>query len=143
MLAADGNQIDYTFTVTNTGNVALSEVALSEVRFSGKGAEPTITCPAGSDTLQPGATVVCTATYRLVEADRGTAVTNTAAVTGRPPMGTAVKVASQADVPVPPKALAHTGGSITEPSQLYNWLGLISLIAAAYCFAFYRRLRRA
>lgn len=62
-----GDTITYTFTVTNTGNVTLNDVTLSGKQFSGNGPSPTITCPDTS--LEPGAQMICTATYVVTAAD--------------------------------------------------------------------------
>ncbi|MEV0190102.1 GEVED domain-containing protein [Kitasatospora purpeofusca] len=81
-----GEQITYTFTVTNTGNVTLNGVTVSETEWTGSGPAPGATCPAGP--LAPGAAVSCTALYTITQqdADRGT-LRNTATATGTPPGG--------------------------------------------------------
>ena len=59
--SAVGQMITYTYVVTNTGNTTLTgpaTVADNKV---------TVTCPAGD--LAPGATVNCTATYTITQAD--------------------------------------------------------------------------
>lgn len=76
--------VDYTFVVTNTGNVTLTRIAVVEDEFDGSGVSPTITCPLDAQTpLSPGQTVTCTAVYSLTQADvdRGT-VANLATATG-------------------------------------------------------------
>ncbi|MFI1543563.1 hypothetical protein ACH4U4_18935 [Microbacterium resistens] len=82
-----GETVTYTFTVTNTGNVTLSEVAVSEGAFSGAGQLSAVDCPADR-TLAPGAQLVCTATYTVQQADVDAgSVTNDATATGNPPQG--------------------------------------------------------
>lgn len=92
-----GEKVTYTFTATNTGNTALTQVALSEGSFTnGAGASdhldaaPTQATPAGWDgSLTPGATATWTAPYTVSAADvaAGGRLTNTASVQGLPPAG--------------------------------------------------------
>ncbi len=74
-----GDKIHYTFTVTNTGNATLTNVAVTEYNSS-------VTIDNGGviGTLAIGATVILTGTYTLTQADidAGT-FTNTASVTGK------------------------------------------------------------
>jgi uncharacterized repeat protein (TIGR01451 family) len=95
-----GDVVTYTFHVTNTGNVDLSTIAINETAFSGSPA-PTATCPA--TTLAPGASLDCTASYTVTQADvdRGS-VANSATATGSPPQGVTRPVSppSTATVPV-------------------------------------------
>jgi len=82
-----GDVITYTYAVTNTGNVSLSDVSISDVH-SGTGTLSTIT-PA-SATLAPGASQDFTATYTVTQADidAGTDITNTATANATPAGGT-------------------------------------------------------
>ncbi len=84
----------YTFTVTNTGNITLNDVVIVEGTFSGSNPPPVASCPAGAATLAPAATLVCTASYTVTQADvdQGT-VTNTATAIATTP-STAESVAS-------------------------------------------------
>ncbi|MFE4593788.1 DUF7507 domain-containing protein [Streptomyces laurentii] len=87
-----GDQVTYTYVVTNTGNTALSGLAVTDTAFSGSGTAPTVICPAA--TLAPGASVTCEATYVVTEADvQAGEVTNTATATARNPAGAAVNSA--------------------------------------------------
>ncbi|MFD0411146.1 hypothetical protein [Kitasatospora sp. NPDC127116] len=81
-----GQVLDYSYVVTNTGNVTLTGLSVTDTSFSGKGTPPVITCP--STPLEPGASITCTATYTVTQADidAGT-ITNTATATGTPPSG--------------------------------------------------------
>ncbi|MEU3572471.1 GEVED domain-containing protein [Kitasatospora sp. NPDC036755] len=83
-----GETVTYHFTVTNTGNVTLTNVAVGEGEWTGSGPAPTATCPDAAKSLAPGAQVVCTATYTVTQADadRGT-LRNTATATATPPGG--------------------------------------------------------
>ncbi|MEO9325656.1 GEVED domain-containing protein [Nocardioides sp. C4-1] len=70
-----GSTVPYSFVVTNTGNVALSSVTVTDPKVG------TVTCPAG--TLAPGASRTCTATYTLTQADvNAGSVVNNASATG-------------------------------------------------------------
>ncbi|UCR89584.1 leucine-rich repeat domain-containing protein [Mycetocola spongiae] len=63
-----GDNVDYTFTVRNTGETELSAVSVTEDAFGGAGAAPAIACPADT-TLAPGAELVCTGSYVVQQAD--------------------------------------------------------------------------
>ncbi|MGW8483239.1 DUF7507 domain-containing protein [Microbacterium sp. NPDC055903] len=98
---AVGQEITYSFLVTNTGNVTLTDVAVQEGEFSGAGELSAVLCPEDASVLAPGDQVTCTATYTVVQADvdAGT-VTNTATATGNPPSGEA-PVSPESAVAVP------------------------------------------
>jgi uncharacterized repeat protein (TIGR01451 family) len=84
-----GDQVTYSFDVTNTGNVTLTGVTVTETAFSGTGTPPVVSCLV--TTLAPGASTTCTATYTVTQADvNAEMVTNTATVSGTPPTGPAV-----------------------------------------------------
>ncbi|WP_240658638.1 DUF11 domain-containing protein [Microbacterium sp. CPCC 204701] len=95
-----GDVISYTFTVRNTGNVTLRNLAINETAFSGSGALSAITCPSGS--LAPDATIQCTATYPVTQADlTAGAVQNSATASAITPEGGSVtSPESSATVPV-------------------------------------------
>ncbi len=79
-----GDTVTYTFTVTNSGNVTISGIAVEETAFSGTGTLSAITCPV--TTLEPGQSTPCTATYTITQADMDAGqVTNTAEATGIAP----------------------------------------------------------
>ncbi|WP_154673979.1 DUF7507 domain-containing protein [Nakamurella lactea] len=80
-LAVTGDTVDYTFLVTNTGNVTLAAVGVSDSKVS------SVSCPATA--LAPGADTTCTGTYSVTDADVDAgAVLNTATAHGTPPGGT-------------------------------------------------------
>lgn len=80
--ASVGDVVTYTFTITNTGNVTLTGVTLTDPRISGAISGMPIA------SLAPGATVTRTATYALTQLDiNAGSVANTATVTGQPPVG--------------------------------------------------------
>ena len=73
-----GDTVDYRFTVTNTGAVTLTDVAVADARV------PSVSCP--SSTLAPGASTTCTATATITQADVDAgAVTNDATATATDP----------------------------------------------------------
>jgi uncharacterized repeat protein (TIGR01451 family) len=71
-----GDQVNYTFVVTNTGNVTLDGISVSDPMLTG------VTCPAA--TLAPAESMTCTADpYTVTEQDvDGGRITNQATVTG-------------------------------------------------------------
>jgi uncharacterized repeat protein (TIGR01451 family) len=76
--------ITYSFAVTNSGNVALTDVHVDEGPFTGHGTMSPIRCPV--TTLAPGAATTCTATYTITQADVDAgSIHNTATATGIPP----------------------------------------------------------
>ncbi|WP_088974304.1 DUF7507 domain-containing protein [Micromonospora coxensis] len=89
VVSRPGDTVTYRYVVTNTGNTTLTSVTVTETDFSGTGPAPAIGCgdvPNGALTLDPGASVTCTATYTVTEADVATGtITNTAVATGAPP----------------------------------------------------------
>ncbi len=73
-----GGTIGYSYTLTNTGNVALFPP------YSVTDNQASVTCPAGPAYLSPGASVVCTASHTVTQADLNAgSVTNTATATAR------------------------------------------------------------
>jgi uncharacterized repeat protein (TIGR01451 family) len=95
--AAVGDVVEYTFTVTNTGDVTLSPVTVSDP-LPGLSAL-TWTGPAGPVTLAPGQTATATASYTITQADLdATKVTNTATASGTAPSGSNVTSTASATV---------------------------------------------
>ncbi len=91
-----GDEITYTFTVRNAGNVTLASVTVSDPKVG------PVTCPTGA--LAPGATVNCDAVvYVITQADVDDgAVENTATASGTPPAGPAVTSSDTTSTPIPP-----------------------------------------
>ena len=82
-----GQDITYSFLVTNTGNVTITDPTVNEVEFSGTGELSAIVCPE-DDTLAPGEDITCSATYTVTQADIDAGeLSNTATVTGTTPGG--------------------------------------------------------
>ncbi|MYU26372.1 DUF11 domain-containing protein, partial [Streptomyces sp. SID8352] len=84
-----GEEITYSFAVTNTGNVTLKDVTVDEGEFTGSGKLGAVDCPEeGTASLAPGDTVTCTAVYTVTQADVDAgSVENSATATGTPPSG--------------------------------------------------------
>ncbi|MGO1073877.1 DUF7507 domain-containing protein, partial [Lysobacter sp. CA199] len=81
-----GETINYTVTVTNTGNVTITGVTVTDV-FN-NGAATTLTCAPAN--LAPTQVATCNAYSHVVtqpEADNNTTLVNTATATGAPPGG--------------------------------------------------------
>jgi uncharacterized repeat protein (TIGR01451 family) len=79
--SAAGQTIDYSFAVTNTGNVTLSHVRVNDAGLPGLSP---ISCP--HPTLAAGASQTCTASYVTTAADLDAgSVTNRATAQGDPP----------------------------------------------------------
>jgi uncharacterized repeat protein (TIGR01451 family) len=89
-----GQTLTYSFFLTNTGNVTLTNVSAVEGKFSGTGNLSAVNCPAEAASLAPAMSVTCTATYNVTLADlnAGT-ITNTATGTGTTTGGPAVNSA--------------------------------------------------
>jgi uncharacterized repeat protein (TIGR01451 family) len=64
-----GQVINYTYLVTNTGNVTITGVDVNETAFNGTGTPVPNPTTVGSTTLAPGGTVTFTASYTVTQAD--------------------------------------------------------------------------
>lgn len=141
-----GEEITYSFVVTNTGNIELHEITIDEQEFSGKGVLPEPTCP--SEAVAPGDSVTCTSVYSVVAADlTGEDLTNTATATAATPLGNRVE-SEEADAqvttvkPVPAAAgLASTGGDSGMAG--YTAAGALLLLLAGLALVVMRRSRSA
>ena len=79
----DGSTINYEITATNTGNVTLTGVTVTDTAITN------LTCTGGPD-LAPGDTINCTGSYDTTQTDVDAgSVTNTATADGTAPDGTA------------------------------------------------------
>ncbi|WP_143571037.1 DUF11 domain-containing protein [Tessaracoccus sp. ZS01] len=94
---AVGDLITYTFVSTNTGNVTLTDVTITDP-LPGLS---DLTCdPAQPGTLAPGESMECTATYEVTQADLDNgSVDNTATTVGTPPEGEDVTDTDDETVP--------------------------------------------
>lgn len=114
-----GETATYTFVAKNTGNVTLTSVVITETQFSGTGTMSALsyTWPGLPGVLLPGQSVTATATYVVTQPDVTTGLlTNTAKVTGNPPLGLPVTATDDAQVTAPPawkiKKSATVNGSV-------------------------------
>ena len=90
---AVGQVIHYTIVATNTGNVTLSNVTVSDPKVSNL-----VCTPANGSSLAPGASLNCTATHTIVQADIDAGkYANTACVDDGP--GGASQACASAEVP--------------------------------------------
>jgi uncharacterized repeat protein (TIGR01451 family) len=138
--AGAGAMVTYSYLITNTGNVTLTDVHPQDTEFSGTGTPSAITCtavipkgrlngqslPPSSLVLDPGQSGTCTDTYKLTQADADAGkVTNTATAAGTPPSGPSVTSApSSATVTIPghpvivivktasPRSLSRAGDTV-------------------------------
>jgi fimbrial isopeptide formation D2 family protein/uncharacterized repeat protein (TIGR01451 family) len=86
---AAGGVVSYAYRVTNTGNVTITAVTVSDDKIA------TVSCPAAP--LAPGANTTCTASYTITQADLDAgSVTNNASATGTPAQGTLVPATDSA-----------------------------------------------
>ncbi|MFF2011879.1 hypothetical protein ACFVWY_22740 [Streptomyces sp. NPDC058195] len=75
-----GDDVTYTYTVTNLGPQELTNLSVGDDRVTGVTCEATTLAPNG----QPGDSTTCTGTYRITEADaEAESVTNVATARGR------------------------------------------------------------
>ncbi len=112
-----GETITYSFTATNTGNVTLAGVGISEGAFTGSGTMSALTCtPNQPAALAPGDTITCSATYVTSQSDVDAGgLTNHATATGTPPTGSPVTSTDQVTVPAtrtPALSLVKTIASV-------------------------------
>ena len=83
-----GDEVVYTFVVTNTGNAALSGIVLSDPLLGGTVAGPTSGDTDGDGQLGTSETWTCTASYAIVQGDiENGQVNNLATVSGEEPDG--------------------------------------------------------
>ena len=109
-LAQLGDTVNYSFLVTNTGNVTLHNVGITDSKVA------TVTCP--ETTLAPQAQTTCSATYTVTQADVDAGeVVNTATSHGTPPGG-ATPIDSEPDDAVVPTELPAPQIAVVKHAQL-------------------------
>lgn len=95
-IAELGDTATYEFEVTNTGDIPVDSLTISEEEFSGTGTLSAVSCP--TTTLAVDASTTCTATYVVTQADVDAGgVTNTALASARA-AGTQVEVTSNESI---------------------------------------------
>ena len=105
-----GQVITYTYLVTNTGNVTINSLTVTDNKLG------TISCPA--TTLAPAASVTCHATYAVTldDIDHDRPIANTATATGTSTVGTLTQATASASVSAtqsPALTLTKTANSST------------------------------
>jgi len=84
VLSADENTVNYTFTLSNTGNVTLRNLVLTDARLPAFLIDPAFS-------LAPGSVKILTASYAISQIEKDAVmVSNTAVVKGVSPAGTVV-----------------------------------------------------
>jgi hypothetical protein len=138
-----GDTVDYTFTVTNTGALALANISVGDDKVGA------VSCP--EPVLEPGESETCTAApYTITAADQvAGAVDNTAVASGTPP-GSTIPIASPPSstttpvgTPAPAVSIDKTGsasggdgnslvaGEIIDYSYLVTNIGNVNLTSVA------------
>ncbi|WP_341928262.1 DUF11 domain-containing protein [Nocardioides psychrotolerans] len=107
-----GETLTYTFVVTNTGNVPLTNVRITDAKLS-------MTNELCVATLAVGASATCpTKTYVVTAADVANgSVHNAATATGTPPTGGDVSDHDDATIPAPATPAIHLEKSVTDSSD--------------------------
>lgn len=124
-----GDTITYDFVATNTGNVELHDVTITETEFSGSGEIGALQCQDDSS-IAPGETFTCTADYIVTEADAraGAEIINRASVTGTDNEGQVV-TGSDDDTFTPtvpgedPPPFPDPSGDTEQPRPDLEWTG--------------------
>lgn len=113
-----GEVITYSFAVTNTGNVTLTSVDVSDPLPD----LSAISCP--QTTLAPSVTMTCTATYTVTQNDLDAgSIANVATATGTPPSGPPVTDDGSATVAAPSGPAITIVKSTSEPP--FNAVGQV------------------
>lgn len=124
--AAVGDDVEFTFVVSNTGNTTLTGVTILD-SMAGLSALSFASWPAAPGVLLPGEGVTATASYTLTSADIDAgSVTNGAAATGTPPTGDPVSDSDAVVVEVP-DPLAETGFAGVTTFLLLTALALLAV----------------
>jgi hypothetical protein len=115
VITAAGQLVSYSFVVTNTGNVTLTNVAVADLQAAPAASLASgPACPAA--TLAPGATETCTATYTVTQADIDNgSVSDSATVSGDPPSGPPV-TSPPSTVTIPVVVPTPTGTATVTPT---------------------------
>lgn len=115
--ATVGDEVSYSFEVTNTGGLPVSDLQIDEGEFTGSGALSDVGCAA--TTLDVDASTTCTATYTVTDADVATGTlsnTATAAALVTGTTATTVSAESSADVEITAPVIVPTTTPTTTPA---------------------------
>ena len=129
-----GETISYSFRVTNTGNVALTTVAVADPMLDLVVGSSAVTC--NPTTLLAGAEVTCTAAaYTVTAGDiaHGAAIVNLATASGQPPNGNRVTATDTVRTPTqqPAAPVAPVTPVVQHPTQPPAVLGIVKAAPAA------------
>ena len=139
--ALNGDTITYSFTATNTGNVTLTSVAITDA-LRGLSAITYSVWPAEAGVLAPGASVTATATYTVTDADRSAgSITNNATVTGTPPTGTPITDEASVRTALQPAGVLASTGIDGDRVLRVGGFGFLTLLLGAAAVMTGRRKR--
>jgi hypothetical protein len=131
-----GDKINYTFSVTNTGNVPLTNVTVTDPKITISGGPIASLAPGVSDNS------IFTGTYTLTQADINVGkVDNTANATGTPPSGPPITDTGLKSVSL---AYRFVGGEVMVINRAYilaPWLVLAVILAFGGTILLLRRRR--
>jgi hypothetical protein len=85
--AAPHQTINYTYTITNSGNITIDNLSLADDKLGA--------ISLSSDTMAPGQSITATASYTVTISDLPGPIVNTATVTGTGPDGQTVTASSE------------------------------------------------
>jgi large repetitive protein len=124
-----GDTISYSFAVSNTGNVTLTGVVVSDPTVGA------VNCP--SSTIAPAASISCSANYSLQQSDfEMGSITNSATATGSPPSGPTVSdisgSATSNDDPTVTALPAMPALTVDKTSSTVNFNAIGALINYSY-----------
>jgi len=166
-MAKVGETIQYSFAITNTGNVTLTDIQLSQVSFTGTGnlaGMSSLMCSSQSDVLgsqttslstvilAPGQTVYCVLPlYTVTAADAALGQVYLSAIATGVPVGgrtTVTSVTSQEThgqtlIPLVAPPAVHTGGSVASsgPVGVGGLVALLLVVAGGLVFLLVRKTR--
>ncbi len=139
-----GEVIEYTFVVTNTGNVSLGTITVADTMTApAVELDAPVSCP--STTLAPGVSMTCTASYSVKQVDLDVGrVINSAIATGQRPCPSPILIACSSVTSEPsavtvdgvqqiPAILPSTGSATRPTVDLAEWilvLGSLAIVAS-------------